>query len=266
MLIQLFCVVFSLFLGNAQPLNYYPTYSSAKAAARESQKEMVIFFTSRTCSNCESAWSAFTKDSKSTQQYISVKMDMDDFDGGVCFDLYELKQVPSWVIITPTSGLKEKWNGGWKDEAGNPTAFDMSESQTAIKEEKKILCGVQTSQIPSSTTTSMTGKENQLLPKEASTSKLISSNSDITTSTSSGIPSTGNLVLQAGYFGSEANAQKLISDLKSKGFTNFKMETVPKDGSYFYRVVSKSYSSELDMNAEQQLMLNKGIKTSVKKI
>ena len=76
--------------------------------------------------------------------------------------------------------------------------------------------------------------------------------------------STG-FVLQAGYFGSEVNAEKLIEDLKTKGYSDFKIEPVLKDGATFYRVISRVYYSENEINAEQERLNGIGIKTSVKK-
>lgn len=259
MLIYLLSLSMALFFGNAQTPNYYDSYTSAKEAAKASQKEMVIFFTSKSCNNCESAWSAFTKDVSGAHQFVSTRMDVEDFDGGVCFDLYELKQVPSWVILSPSSEVKEKWNGGWKDASGNPTAFDPSVSQSVVKEEKKVTTPFENSSVSSTIKNTPTSKEYpESKPKEstpASTTTMATNNSS----------TSGGYILQAGYFGSETNAQKLVGDLKTKGFANFKIENVQKDGSTFYRVISKTYNSESDVNVEQQRMSSTGFKTSVKK-
>ncbi|MGB3076837.1 MAG: SPOR domain-containing protein, partial [Chitinophagales bacterium] len=235
------------------------SFSSAREASRTSQKEMVIFFGSKTCSNCEAAWSAFTKDVNGAYSYVSTRMDVEDFDGGVCFDLYELKQVPSWVILSPSSAVQEKWNGGWKDSSGNPTAFDQSLPQTIVKEEKKITTPPENSSVSTTIKTTPTSKEYpESTPKESATTI-----SKAPLSTNNGTTS-GGFIIQAGYFGSETNAQKLVGDLKTKGFANFKIENVQKDGSTFYRVISKLYTSESDVNVEQQRMSSKGFKTSVK--
>src|SRR6187455_2870526 len=116
----------SFLFGNTQPSNFYSNYTSAREASKKSQKEMVVFFSSKSCTNCESAWSAFTKDATSTQKYISTRMEADDLDGAVCFAFFELKDVPAWVIMTPGAEIVDKWNGGWKDASGRPTLFDQS--------------------------------------------------------------------------------------------------------------------------------------------
>jgi septal ring-binding cell division protein DamX len=77
---------------------------------------------------------------------------------------------------------------------------------------------------------------------------------------------TAGFVLQAGYFGSEANAQKCITDMKAKGCGDYVIKTQLKDGATFYRVVSTSYSTEGEANAAMQNATAKGAKVTVKKV
>lgn len=256
MLFNLLSLTMGLFFGSAQPANYYPNYTSAKMAAKETQKEMLVFFSGKSCSNCESAWSAFTKDFKSTQSYVSTRMDIEDFDGGVCFDLYELKQVPAWVILSSNAEIKEKWNGGWKDASGNPTGYDIILSQPINKEEKKEYTPPPTPSKQKSISGSLPTNDPEMNSK-----KVVSTSKSTTVSPTS--TTSSEYFLQAGYFSSDANAQKLVADLKSKGFSNFNIDTVQKDGKNYYRVISKSFNTESDVNVEQRRMSTSGIKTSV---
>ncbi len=254
MSIQLLAATLALLLGFTQPANYYSNYTSAKQAAKASQKEMVILFSDKSCGVCESAWSAFAKDASSTQKYISTRMEADDFDGAVCFAYYELKETPSWVILSPGAEVKDKWTGGWKDASGNPTLFDQSIPVAKVPEQTK-----------SNTNSTNSSTVNNHVEAPAQT-KATTTTSPSTNSTAiNQKPQTG-FVIQAGYFGSEANAQKLCGDLKSKGFANFKIEPEQKNGSNFYRVVSKTYPSEPEANAEQKHISDAGFKTSVKSL
>ncbi len=252
MSVQLLAATLALLLGITQPTNYYSNYTSAKQASKASQKEMVILFSDKSCGVCESAWSAFAKDAASTQKYISTRMEADDFDGAVCFAYYELKETPSWVILTPGAEVKDKWTGGWKDAAGNPTLFDQSIPVAKVQEQNKHTTS-------SANSTSVTTHVEA--PAQTKTTTITSPASNPTPINQK--PQTG-FVIQAGYFGSEANAQKLCGDLKSKGFANFKIETEPKNGSTFYRVISKTFPSEPEANAEQKHISDAGFKTSVK--
>src|SRR6188768_1196204 len=101
-----------VYLANpTQPANFYSNYTSAREAAKAGQKEMLVFFSTKACNTCESAWSAFTKDAVATQQYIPTRMDAENFDGSICFELFGLNEVPGWVILTPSSEVSEKWEG-----------------------------------------------------------------------------------------------------------------------------------------------------------
>ncbi len=75
---------------------------------------------------------------------------------------------------------------------------------------------------------------------------------------------TGNSVLQAGYFGSEANAEKLVDELKIKGFVNYSIKSTVQNGTPFFRVISKPFSSEMDANKEIQSLASAGVKAAMK--
>lgn len=247
--------------------NFYPTFTSARDAAITSQKEMLIFFSDRNCSMCEPAWNAFEKDPKATQLYISTRLNADDFDGGVILEMYESTEVPCWIILTLDGNIKEKWTGGWKDASGNPTLFVGGETKTKISKPEG--------------TTSYVAKSSPIVPS-SSPAPVVSTSTPNTTAVStnketkpSSAPppaavskpenTSNRFVVQAGYFGSEANAKKLVSDLTGKGFDGFSIKTTQQNGSTFYRVISKSFSTEMDADKEVQSLLTAGVKAAVKK-
>ena len=71
--------------------------------------------------------------------------------------------------------------------------------------------------------------------------------------------------LQAGYFGSSANAQKLIDNLTAKGFSDFTIKTADQNGTMFYRVISTMYATEEDALKANTLLSAAGFVASVKK-
>ena len=232
---------FAFLISDPQtPPNYYPGLVSAREASKNTQKEMIIFFSDKKCATCEGAWIAFTKDTRATEKYISTRMDIGDFDGGIFFDLLDLNQVPSWIILSPEGTEKERWEGGWKDENGKPTKFDAGIVQTPAKEEKKKDAVLKT---PTSI---------------VKTSKTVNSTEDDPASPTHGF------FIQAGFFGSEANAQKMLGDMRSKGITGYKIKSVEQNGGMFYRVMSGIFETESDTNQEQQRMKGAGFTTSVK--
>ena len=259
MLISLLGLVFTFLFPDPQTPNFYPGLTSAREASKKSQKEIVVFFSDKTCNTCEAAWVAFTKDIKATNHYVSTRMNKSDFDGGIFFDLMNLNEVPSWIILNPDGTEKERWSGGWKDASGNPTAFDQTTSISKTEVAKPIASKTEIAKATTSST--QVSVPTQPVAKNNPPSSEIRSNpGTVNTELKSGY------VIQAGYFGSEANAQKMLGDLKAKGFSSFEINEEQKEGATFYRIISKKYAEEAAANVEQQKMNAAGIKVSVKKM
>jgi hypothetical protein len=250
MLIHLFTTVFFLLSANPQPQNYFPDYASAREASRKDQKDLLVFFSGPSCSSCQAAWSAFIHDGAATQRYISTSLDARDFDGGVFFEYFEFKQAPAWVILSPDASVKEKWEGGWKDVNGNAVLFDQN--MLMIKDEE----------LRNETPVHSESTVEKNVYKESVQKKIPVAAESIPPASKNELAKSG-YILQAGYFGSEMNAKKMMAELKSKGFADFKMETVQKNGSTFYRIISSTYSSESGVYTAQEQLTSAGVKSSV---
>lgn len=254
MIISLLLILVTLAMGGPQTPNFYPGLSSAREASKRSDQDLVIFFSKKNCSNCESAWSAFTKDMKATQQFVSTRMDIEDFDGGVFYEMLDMKEVPGWVVFSADGKEKERWSGGWKDASGSPVLFDKSvviETPKEVSKPAPQTKKADTTPATSVVTTSAPSKEKTATPPPPKATSVQTS-------------STG-FVLQAGYFGSEANAQKMMQDLKQKGYENFEIKTTQQNGSTFYRIVSEVYPTETEATEYMHTMTKAGCKTSIKK-
>lgn len=253
--ISLLLIILTLAVGGPQTPNFYPGLSSAREASKRTDQDLVIFFSKKNCPNCESAWMAFTKDMSATQRYVSTRMDIEDFDGGVFYEMLAMKEVPGWVVFTANGKEKERWSGGWKDASGSPVLFDKSVVIETPKEVTKPAMQakkVDPSPATSVVTTPVVAKEKPVAAPPAKT------NTNASTS------STG-FVLQAGYFGSETNAQKMMQDLVQKGYVNFIIKTTQQNGSTFYRIISEVYPTETEATEYMQTMTKAGCKTSIKK-
>src|SRR5688500_4087924 len=249
-----------------QTPNYYPGLLSAREASKKSHKEMIIFFTGKTCKNCESAWMAFSNDAKATNRYISTRMNVNDFDGGIFFDLLDLEEVPSWIIMAPDGTEMERWEGGWKDASGQPTLFaEIVEEQKPVAVKQPIKSATPPS-APATASVKTTSAE-KIEPKAEVKKTAAPAPTTVATTPVPASPSatsTSGYVIQAGYFGSDLNAKKMLSDLHAKGFASFGIKTEQKDGATFYRIISKPYSTESDAIATQQKLLTSGVKATVK--
>ena len=283
--ISLLISLFPFFLSGPQVPNSYRSYPTARAEAEKAGKEMLIFFSSSSCTNCQAAWNAFTKDANGVNKYVSTQVVSDNFDGQILYDYFDPGNVPAWVMLDAKGAIKERWQGGWKDAYGKGTLFveetPMTESMKKTETAKNTL-PVSTSSVPTSTNSTPATKPTApttTSPKESvskTESKIVTHEEKVTTtppatSTPSTISTTSTtstvstaFIIQAGYFGSETNAQKCLTDLKAKGFTQFSIKPLEQNGSTFYRVWSSAFPTESAAQAKLQELTNAGIKGTVK--
>lgn len=265
--LSLLSLLFILNLGTPKTLNFYPSYIAAKEASKTYKKDMLIFFSKSSCASCDDAWSTFEKDALATKLYISTIVDAEDFDGMVILDKYHLSKAPSWVILTYDEKVLDHWEGGWRDSSGKTSLLSKEETKKPVQPEPAKPAVTPSTQPAVNTP--------EVKTEMASTSMPVVSPSAPKTETavkSTPPPApkpateatTGNFVLQAGYFGSEANAQKLVDELKGKGYINYSIKSTVQNGTTFFRVISKPFSSEADANKEIQSLAGSGVKATMK--
>lgn len=237
--------------------NFYPSYLAAREASKNYKKDMVLFFTKQSCPECTTAWSQFEKDEMATKVFISTMVDGYGFDGAVMLDKYGMTSVPCWVVMDYEGQVKQKWNGDWKNPYSRPTEPAKTETAAA-----KPLTVFQ----PTTATKETTPPAPKNTPAPVAPANPIPENKEMPAAVAPSASAMENgFVLQAGYFGSEVNAQKLMADLEQKGFSEYVMKSTVQNGSTFYRVISKTYTSEMEANAEMNKLAEKGVKASMKK-
>lgn len=247
-----------LFLGNNPGIpNYFRTFLSARAEQDKSGKDLVLFFSEEKCQSCKEAWNAFTRDASAVQKYLSTQVESDAFDGRILVENYKPGKIPAWVIVSPDGRIIEKWEGGWKDANGQGTVF--------IKETPLAKPATPSASIPSekSSTNPSSAKP---VSESSSVKEPKSVNAGQSTTSGSLTTQTETFVLQAGYFGSAANADKCLADLRTKGINDFSISTIDQGGKTFYRVWSRSFASETNAQTQLTKFAAMGITTTVKKV
>lgn len=244
--------------------NFYPTYIAAKEASKNYKKDLLIFFSKKSCATCDAAWTNFEKDQLATKIFISTLVDMQDFDGAVIMDKYGLTDAPSWVVLDSEGKVKQTWKGEWKNpfvrpdettQAASAKPESAVETAPALKTLQSTPASTPPAEKPVSPSTPPVQAEKAVAtPPPAA---VIAPKTDVAVT---------GYVLQAGYFGSEANALKLVSDLKAKGYDHYTTKTTVQNGSTFYRVISGTYPSEAEANKEVTALSTSGIKASIKKM
>jgi cell division septation protein DedD len=269
--ISLLISLFTFLLPVAQVPNYYRSYPTARAESSRNHMDMLIFFSSASCDNCNGAWTAFTKDAGAVNQYISTQVATDNFDGQILYEHFDPGSVPAWVILDASGKVKERWQGGWKDAYGKGTLYVQETPLAETKKAEVVTTPKSSTPSPSSTpnnsTTSTPSKSSPATTKPVqepvvqATPEPVKKNE--TTIAPASSPTSG-FVIQAGYFGSETNAQKCMADLKAKGFTQFSIKPLQQNGSTFYRVWSSSYATEKEAQSKLEQLSAAGIKGTVK--
>lgn len=251
-----------LFLWNTSSTktpNFYPSYIAAKEASKNYQKDLLIFFSKQACSQCETAWGTFEKDQLATKIFISTMIDAQNFDGAVLLDKYGLTSAPSWLILDYQGNVKQKWTGDWKNPHVRP---DPSAPVEQPKEEAKPV-PVFKATTATQPATKPTAVETPAPAPVAGIEKPIPAATPVEPKTET---MASGFVLQAGYFGSEANAQKLINDLTAKGYEKYMIKKAVQNSTTYYRVVSPGFASEAEAAKVVEALSGSGIKATIKKM
>lgn len=265
--LYLLSLVFFLNIATPKTPNFYPSYIAAKEASKNYQKDLLIFFSKKSCTECDAAWANFEKDQVGTKIFISTLVDMQDFDGAVIMDKYGLNSAPSWVILDAEGNLKQKWAGEWKNPHVRPETPAVAQEPKPEAKPIPVFKATTASSTPSgSTTTAQVATPVKEPVKVAPATPVETKPATPSMTTPAPEVIASGYVLQAGYFGSEANASKLVTDLKGKGFESYTIKTTVQNGTTFYRVISGSFSSEAEANNQLQALTGAGIKASVKKM
>lgn len=242
--------------------NFYPSYIAAKEASKNYQKDLLIFFSKSGCAECDAAWANFEKDQYATKVYISTLVDAADFDGIVLWDKYNFKTVPAWVVLNPDGQLKDKWSGDWKKTPTRP----VGETNKAPEAKATAVTATPMTTNATNTTPSSEIKSTPVVQQAAAPAITPAPTAPASAPVVKAQPTSTGYVLQAGYFGSEPNASKLVNDLQVKGYSGYSVKSTVQNGSTFYRVISPAYNTEAEANNQVQALATSGVKATVKKV
>ena len=284
MQVYLLSLLFILNTSLSKTPNYYPNYIAAREASKNYNKDLLIFFTKNACANCDAAWTDFEKDPVASKLYISTSMNIRDFDAAVFLDKYGLTNAPAWVLLDPQGQVKDKWEGEWKKTPTRPTTPKPEPTGNPVAETEKTT-KVTAQAAPVEEVTKPATEENAVKPETPATTPSKTEtvhvveaksaepvvNEPLETKTTIQEPpmqptTAAGYVLQAGFFGSEANALGLVSDLKAKGFDDYTIQQTERNGSTFHRVISETYPSEAEAQVNVDALQKVGINATIKNL
>lgn len=287
MQVYLLSLLFILNTSLSKTPNFYPNFIAAREASKNYNKDLLIFFSKNSCANCDAAWTNFEKDPIASKLFISTSINIQDFDGAVLLDKYGLKNAPAWLVLDPQGQVKDKWEGEWKKTPTRPATSKpemvqnevIEKAETPVKEPKQPvvkeaavvvpvapaaiaieepILAAQKEQVPTMVVEEVT-IETVVIESPAEEVAPVTKPASVTIAA----PRSG-FIIQAGFFGSEANAIGLVSDLNAKGFTHFSSMPTDRNGSTFHRVISTTYPSEAEAQVQVDKLKTVGINATIK--
>lgn len=186
-----------------------PSLSASLLEARQSDKGLLLYFTNDACHDC-APWESFLErqDVKKAigSEYIIVKVNTDDFDGKACSDIYNVGKPPAIVIVDKDGEILYRDEKSLRELA----LIQFLEDPKNTVQAKRI--------------------ESYAAPQHFSNPQ------DSVNS--------GKYWVQTGYFGNQANAERMASELEQAGFSSVHLMAEEKEGRTFTRVLIGSYSTE----------------------
>ena len=206
------------------------TISQAMTQAENQQRQLMLYFTSKSCAKCKILDAYF--DQKEVQRalsehYVIVLVDIEDFDGRACREIYEVDEVPALVVIDPDGKIVYK-------AQGNITKADV---------EPIVSTGILPDYID---------KESISSAPAINTHPTLNQDTDI-------------YAIQIGYFSSSENATRLKNEVMAEGYTQTQVREEQKQNKTYYRVLVGDYEGEEIAQADLQKLKQSGFSVKVHK-
>lgn len=206
------------------------TISQAMTEAEYQQRQLMLYFTSKPCAKCKTLDTYL--DQKEVQRalsehYVIVLVDIEDFDGRACREIYEVDEVPALVVVDPDGKVVYK-------AQGDVTKADM---------EPIVLTGI----LPEyseqeSITTAPVKNTHPTLDQEDNVYSI-----------------------QVGYFSSSANANKLKDEVMAEGYGRTQVREEQKQNKTYYRVLVGDYGGKEIAQADLKKLKQSGFSVKVHK-
>ncbi len=206
------------------------TISQAMTQAENQQRQLMLYFTSKPCTKCKTLDTYF--DQKEVQRalsehYVIVMVDIEDFDGRACREIYEVDEVPALVVIDPNGNVVYK-------AQGDVTKADIEPIvSTGVLPEYKE-------------------KETIAEAPVRNTHPALSQDDNI-------------YAIQIGYFSSSENANKLKDQVMAEGYGQTKVREEQKQNKTYYRVLVGDYEGEEIAQADLKKLKQSGFSVKVHK-
>lgn len=197
---------------------YERSLLTAREKAIISNKDVLVFFTSRDCHPCNEIETLINNDERINSivddRLLCARIDVDNFDGKATQQRYDIRKLPAMVIIDGKGKIKSKQEGfsSVKDISEFIIKMPAFNPETFIHETPTVTSA---SSKPSSSPAAENVKDTEMRGE-------------------SGLNS--NYTVQIGVFGSKANASQVQQKAKENGFTDIRVVEEVVSGKNIVRV------------------------------
>lgn len=205
-----------------------PTLSRAVLTAQSENRQLMLFFTSKSCDRCkqiEGKLHSSQQDSDFARRFVVAVVDVDDFDGKACREIYAVDEIPAVVVVNPDGSIHVKAEGQIpdKDIGAILRNEDISHLQSRMLEKEK---------------------------QRKSTDQSVS----------------GKYALQLGFFSSQSNADNLKDRIESAGYRSVFVDVEERNNKSHYRVLVGGYESETDAKNDKDNLVASGFDVKIHKL
>ena len=263
--------------GNPGQIKFEKTYLDAKQKARQANQHTFIYFEESNNASSEWIETNLFNDErikgKLNDRYVNVKMNIKDFDAGILMKRFDLTKAPSFLILSPDGKLIGSANHGmtvqkflewisfyentsnqgktsnFQDREFNQMALKSSSTNAANENIRKE--NAEASVLTKELNPNESQNDDITPPSKKSNSdeKLVNKNEQHKSTTIPKVEKqdpkkeiqeeikTGSSFVQAGVFGSEANAIALQNKINQSKITKSKIDQIMSNGKTVYKVI-----------------------------
>ncbi len=206
------------------------TISQAMTQAANEQRQLMLYFTSNPCEKCKMLDTYFDQQKVQealSENYVIVKVDIEDFDGRACREIYEVTEVPALVVIDVKGNIVYKSVGELTKEDVEPIVSTG------------LLPDYDKDQVIAST------RQPRSQRKTKKKDEIYS--------------------IQVGYFSSSENADRLKKQVISEGYRETTVRTELKKNKTYYRVLVGDYDGADIAQADLKKLKRSGFSVKVHK-
>ena len=197
--------------------------------AQSEQRQLLMYFTSRSCSKCKTIDTYMDRDEVRNaldEKFVIVQVDIEDYDGQACRDIYQIRSVPALVVVE-------------------------SDGTIAYKSQGELSTGDLESIVTN-------GELPPFDPEEDVSISTEQPANDINRSEET-------YAIQIGFFSSQDNAEKLRQKALSEGYKIATVRNEIRDGKTFYRVLVGDYEGTDIAQADLNSLKNSGFSVKMHK-